>query len=200
MFHNIVFDEQISYGSRGGPAFSTTVAVSNSGYEQRNANWDIPLKTWDVSHIIDTRDKITYLISFFNARKGKANTFLFKDWSDYSAQLTDDGEEGYLLSTGVSTYQMQKKYYDSGSNSFRNIIKPKQTTVTVYNGSTLLTEGVHYSIDYTTGILTKLSGTVTHWRGEFYIVVRFDTDSMNITLDGPHFGNWNGIPITEVRM
>ncbi len=38
-FHEVRFPPDISYGTTGGPAFSTTVFQAASGFEQRNVNW-----------------------------------------------------------------------------------------------------------------------------------------------------------------
>ncbi len=38
-FTEIRFPENISYGSTGGPEFSTDVVTTHNGCEQRNINW-----------------------------------------------------------------------------------------------------------------------------------------------------------------
>ena len=38
-FHEVRFPTRVSYGAIGGPRFSTTVQILNSGFEQRNINW-----------------------------------------------------------------------------------------------------------------------------------------------------------------
>jgi hypothetical protein len=35
------FPEDISYGSSGGPGFSTDIVVTQGGFEQRNINWQV---------------------------------------------------------------------------------------------------------------------------------------------------------------
>ncbi|RYE16938.1 MAG: TIGR02217 family protein, partial [Sphingobacteriaceae bacterium] len=39
-FKEIRFPEDISYGSSGGPGYSTDIITVNSGAEQRNINWN----------------------------------------------------------------------------------------------------------------------------------------------------------------
>ena len=38
-FAEVRFPDDISYGSSGGPEYSTDIVETQSGHEQRNANW-----------------------------------------------------------------------------------------------------------------------------------------------------------------
>ena len=50
-----------------------------------------------------------------------------------------------------STYQLQKKYVDSGDAAYKTITKPVEGTVSIYANGAVLTG---YTIDYTTGLVT----------------------------------------------
>lgn len=202
-FHNIVFDENYSQGSVGGPVYHTTIITYNNGFEQRNIDWSIPLSRWSVSHMMESDDKRRYLLSFFRARKGSGHTFLFKDWSDYRVRRTADWsaltyEEGVLTLISGTTYQMQKRYYDGVTNDYRDLIKIKTGTFILYNGASVVSSG-SYTLDITTGQVTT-AATFTHFVCEFYFVARFDFDEARIRLDLPSVGEWNDITVVEVRL
>lgn len=82
-FHDVTFPTNISFGATGGPSFSTTVAGTDAGWEQRYSRWDVARLSWEVGCQIWDRARIDALIAFFRARRGKAFAFRFRDWSDY---------------------------------------------------------------------------------------------------------------------
>lgn len=125
-FHEVRFPDDIAYGATGGPAYSTSVVVTASGYEQRNMNWSAARGSWDVSSGLKKPSQLDLLIAFFRARKGKAYGFRFKDWTDYKAT-------GQLLGTGdgaIKIFQLVKTYA-SGTGS------ETRTTPAIYVGREL---------------------------------------------------------------
>lgn len=95
-FHEIRFPDDISYGSNGGPEFSTDIIITQGGFEQRNSNWANARAKYNVAHGVKTETQLAELIAFFRARKGRAHGFRFKDWTDY--QIT-----GQVIGTGNGT-------------------------------------------------------------------------------------------------
>ncbi|MBY0355033.1 MAG: DUF2460 domain-containing protein, partial [Rickettsiales bacterium] len=71
-FVEIQFPADISYGSSGGPTFSTDVIEAFSGFEQRNINWSAARARYNVAHGVKTQSQLDELIAFFRARQGKA--------------------------------------------------------------------------------------------------------------------------------
>lgn len=119
-FHEIRLPEDISYGSKGGPKFNTTVLPLSSGREKRNINWKNVRCEYDISYGIKEFDQIELLKNFFYARRGKAYGFRFKDWGDYECtnQIIGTGN-------GVKTAFQLIKTYVSGNDSYtRTISKP----------------------------------------------------------------------------
>ncbi len=147
------FPENISYGGIGGPGYSTSVVVVNSGHEQRNANWSQARARYNVAHAVRTQTQLDTLIAFFRAMRGKTHGFRYKDFSDYAA-TTSNGKIGDGVGTGYPTQQLRKQY-DAGSlNERRDIRKPVVGTVSVYKNAVLQTVTTHYTLDTTTGIVT----------------------------------------------
>ena len=61
-----------------------------------------------------------------------------------------------------------------------------------------------FVVDYTKGIISFKKAidkdVVIKVDYEFDVPVRFDTDQINISLDGPNQYRWDAIPIIEIRL
>lgn len=207
-FHEVRFPENIALGARGGVAFSTDVIDLYSGYEKRNANWAQARGVWNVSHVVKSAADMATLVAFFRARQGKAHGFRFRDWTDYQATAQNIGTgDGSTL-----TYQLRKSYSNGGVTSYRIINKPValggQVAVApaVYVDGVKKTEGTHFNINYTTGLVTftagnaPASGKAITADFEFDVPVRFDTDQIDISVDNYTEFSWQSIPIVEIRV
>ena len=196
-FHEIRFPTDISYGSSGGPEFSTDVVITNSGYEQRNINWEEARGRYNVAHGVKTESMLADLLAFFRARKGRAYGFRFKDWADYKASNQNIG-----TGNGVKTqFQLVKKYQSSVTVS-RNITKPVSGSVKIYKNGVLQLSG--YSVDHTSGIVTFTSAPASLMAitadYEFDVPVRFDTDRLSARMESYGASSWTDIPLVEVRV
>lgn len=109
-FVEVRFPTDIAYGSAGGPEYSTDIVITQSGYEQRNVNWSQARARYNVAHGVKTQEQLDTLIAFFRARKGRADGFRFKDWTDYQATAQRIG-----TGDGAMTAFQLKKNYSSGS-------------------------------------------------------------------------------------
>ncbi len=197
-FHEVQFPTDISYGSSGGPEYSTDIVITHGGHEQRNVNWAESRAVYNVTHGVKTQTQLDALIAFFRARQGRAYGFRFKDWSDYSAttQLIGSG-------TGALTIFQLVKNYTSGSETFvRTVNKPVDNSVSIYVDSVLQTSGV--SINYATGVVTfttpPANGLAVTATFEFDVPVRFDTDRLSVSLDSYGVNSWNNINLVEIRV
>lgn len=213
-FQDILFSPAISYGAVGGVEFSTTVVRSTSGYEQRNINWEMSGGQWDVAQTLKFQSELDDLIAFFRARRGKAYSFRFLDWTDYDIAAENCGS---FDGTPGTTVQIQKTYTDDGGyTQIRTITKPvdvtdsdhtldladpSYTTMTVTIGGAPAVEGVDYSVDYSTGLISDLVGVVgaVVVSCSFHAHARFDTDQMQITIEAYDLNTWGQIPIIELK-
>lgn len=197
-FHEIQFPTDIAYGVQGGPQFSTAVAVTGSGFEQRNALWAASRGSWNAASGLKNQTQLDALVAFFLARQGRLYGFRFKDWSDYKGT-------GQAIGTGDGSnknFQL-KKTYTSGPTAYTRIIKkPVAGTVKPYLAGVLQTSG--FTVNTTTGIVTFStapgSGVAVTADFEFDVPVRFDTDQMSVSLEQYALGQWSGIPIIELRV
>jgi len=216
-FDNVVFPLSVqSFVSA--PEYNTTIIPTGSGAEQRIANWADGRVTFNAAMGVRSRNDLQALIAFFRARKGRARGFLVKDLLDYQANgdviAVGDG-------TGKTTFQLVRVYTDivnsavygtTGNADIRSIYKPISGTVTVYSGSgglTPLIENTHYTINYSTGVITLTSGLpngyILNWFGEFYIPCRFVDDKLpadEVYLDmveNKAAGNIPDVGMMEIR-
>ena len=196
-FHDVQFPSDISYGSSGGPQYLTDVVINHAGFEQRNIHWQQARARYNIAHGVKTQAQLDALIAFFRARKGRAHSFRFKDWTDYEAAAQ-------MLGTGTGSlrdFQLVKRYSSGGVDEVRNVTLPVAGSVSVYvNGA--LSSGV--SVNLTSGMVTfstaPASGTVITADFQFDVPVRFDTDQLSARLENYGVRSWLDIPIVEVRV
>lgn len=199
-FHEIVFPEDISYGSSGGPGFNTSIIELSSGHEQRNINWSETKATYEASHGVKTREQMEALIDFFYARYGKAYGFRFKDWADFQLNA-----EPIATADGTQTvFQVIKTYEPLGYPYVRTIRKVStDVPLVVYDNGAVVPQPASCSVDNTTGLITFLAapaaGHIITVTGEFHVPVRFDIDEMKVTQDQFEVMSWPSIPLVELK-
>jgi uncharacterized protein (TIGR02217 family) len=197
-FVDVQFPADISYGSSGGPVYDTDIVITQSGFEQRNINWQQARARYNVAHGVKTQAQLDALIAFFRARKGRAIGFRFKDWTDYKATSTSLG-----TGDGVqSRFVLQKIYSSGGQNEIRRITKPVVSSAVIrVNG---VTQGANVSVNYTNGEVVFLTppanGAAITADFEFDVPVRFDVDTLSATIDAYGVHSWQDIALIEVRV
>src|SRR5262245_25158161 len=122
------FPDQIAYGARGGPQFSTSIVATMDHTEQRNQNWHAPLARYEVGLINRDRALTEQLFAFFRTiAQGKTNGFRFHDF------LPGEGEvDGDVMAVGdgsTQTFQLVKHYVNGDGVVQRVITKPVGDTV-----------------------------------------------------------------------
>lgn len=204
-FHDVRFPEEISYGSKGGPRFKTTILTLASGIERRNQDWSTVRAEYDVSHGIKDETQMADLRDFFYGRRGAAHSFRFKDWGDYKI-------ENQVIGVGDGTNRVFQiiKSYDVDENQYDRIIdKPAPGTLLgVLSGGVIMTEGLNFAIDYSTGILTFSNNDSSRPANgaeilivelQFDVHARFDTDAFDPAHDFWTYQSWESIPIVEIK-
>ncbi|WP_420024108.1 TIGR02217 family protein (plasmid) [Cereibacter azotoformans] len=205
-FHEVRFPDAISRGARGGPERRTQVVELASGDEERNASWANSRRRYDVAYGIRRADDLAAVVAFFEARNGRLHGFRFKDWGDHKSCLPS-GTPSPLdqpLGTGDgvrTTFPLLKRYASGPQSWTRAITKPVAGTVRIALGGTEQLSG--WSVDTTTGLVTFGSapgaGVPVTAGLEFDTPVRFDTDTLDVTLDLERLGSIASIPLLEIR-
>lgn len=198
------------YGMAGGPEFNTTVVITASGKEYRNANWSSARGRWKMADDTYTAAELAALIAFFRARQGQAQGFRFRDWTDFKVVTAAGNGQGVATQISVlsKTWQLGKLYVSIGStNLTRTITKPVSGTVKLFRDGVLLAAPGDYTLNTATGIVTTVadqSGHVLTWSGEFDVPVRFSTDTFQSEFlayreaDGEALYGVSGLDIIEL--
>lgn len=214
-FHEVRFPDNISYGSSGGPGFSTVIVTTDSGAEQRVGRWSVPRRRYNVAYGVKSHGDLAALAAFYIARQGPLFGFRYKDWLDCTTADTHRAPplggkppafDDSLLGVGdgkTKTFQLKKVYSSGGINRVRNITKPVVGTVFVgVNGIQLATG---WTVDTATGIitLTDAPGTgVPVTAGCYFDVpVRFGEevdDVLSLSIDNFGSGSSKDIPLIEI--
>ena len=196
------FPISISYGSLGGPGYSTDVAELGSGHEQRNRNWEYPRHDYDASYGIRRLNDMEDVIGFFHVMVGRVHGFRYKDWLDYKscgvldAVLSIDMEIG--TGDGSETeFQLVKIYTKGALSQTRQIRKPvaDSTVIAIKTISDL-----RWSVDTTTGLVTfspDLNYTITNAVSSgantiFTVAAIALASGDSVWLDG-FTGDWAGL-------
>ncbi len=210
----MAFDEirlplRIGYGASGGPEFMTDIVTVTGGYERRNQNWSQARRRFDARTGVTTAHEASLLISFFQARAGKAKGFRLKDWSDHTSHTDGVSSPSFNdqvigVGDGLQTqFQLTKKYGDNEVSYLRDISKPVEGSVEVgVDGILYETE---WSVNLSTGIITFVqapqSEALITAGYQFDVPVRFDTDRLNLTTGHPKLSEHvDPIPLIEVRV
>lgn len=188
--------EPVSLDVMGGPGFSTRVVKLSGGGEQRNENLSQAYGSWEFGEKMLDNFELDVLRTFFWKVRGKLVEFRFKDWTDFEV----GPGEGFARQTSKGVRLI--KVYAPGIE--REIICP-------VDGFKLKVgaELVQASVDPSTGLLSWSGGGAVDditWTGEFDARVRFDVDSMPLTVKNVNTRTgekhiWlSPLPIVEVPM
>lgn len=205
-FHEVRFPDNISRGARGGPERRTQIVELASGDEERNASWANSRRRYDVAYGIRRADDLAAVVAFFEARNGRLHGFRYKDWADYKSALSSQAitatDQQIGTGTGsLQTFQLAKRYTSGAQTWVRTIAKPVAGTVRVALGMVEQMSG--WTVDTTTGVVTftaaPAGGVIVRAGFEFDVPVRFDSDTLDVTLDFERLGSITAIPLLEIR-
>jgi uncharacterized protein (TIGR02217 family) len=205
-FHEVRFPDNISRGARGGPERRTQIVELASGDEERNASWANSRRRYDVAYGIRRADDLAAVVAFFEARNGRLHGFRFKDWADYKSGLPSQAvtptDQQIGTGTGsLQSFQLSKRYTSGAQTWVRTITKPVAGTVRVALGMVEQMSG--WTLDTATGVITfttaPANGVIVRAGFEFDVPVRFDSDTLDVTLDFERLGSITSIPLLEIR-
>jgi uncharacterized protein (TIGR02217 family) len=206
-FHDVRFPTDISFGSGGGPGFSTSIVEMASGAEQRNVNWAAARAEYDIGTGLRSEDDVAEVIHFFRARRGRAHGFRFKDWADFksckpSETITPNDQQIGVGDGITAEFQLIKTYSDLAGDHVRDIQKPVADTVRIALDYAEELSG--WTLDAATGRIVfdtpPAHGVVINAGFEFDVPVRFDSDRLHITLDSFRAGEIPSIALVELRV
>ena len=181
------------WGTSGGPEYETAVVELDSQQEERTMRRAVARKRFEIVKEITIPADIATLRTFFEARGGRQNGFLFDDLTENTTASDHTSAAAYTdVQIGVGngstkTFQLLKKYSTTSLTRYKNVKKPKTGTVLVGVNGVQKTLGVDFTVDVTTGIVTfgtapTAGHPVTAGCG-FNTPVRFDMDLLEIVVE-----------------
>jgi uncharacterized protein (TIGR02217 family) len=210
-FHEIRFPTAISRAAQGGPERRTDVVVLGSGAEERNARWADSRRTYNAGYGVKSLDDLHAVIAFFEERRGRLYGFRWRDpldWKSCPPEQTPTALDQVIGQGNGSrtTFELIKTYGQFHAPWSRRIKKSVEGTVLVAVAGVAKTIGTHVAIDHLNGTLAFQPGHIPA-AGQsitagyaFDVPVRFDTDKLEINLQGFAHGAIPTIALIEIRI
>lgn len=208
-FHDVRFPANLSFGASGGPERRTDVVSLANGFEERNTPWAHSRRRYDAGMGLRSMDDIDAVLAFFEARRGRMHGFRWKDWTDFQtgrpSRQVDFEDEVIAIGDEVRSVFQLVKVYRSGTQTYaRPVHKPVQGTLRIGLAGDEQSEGIDFTVDYTTGLVTFAhppSVAVNVTAGfEFDVPVRFDTDQIVASAATFAAGEVPNVPVVELRV
>jgi uncharacterized protein (TIGR02217 family) len=186
------------------PEFSTTVAVTASGFEHRNSLWSDARLRFDVGPGIRSEAELGELLSFYRARRGAARGFRLRDPSDFSSNgmIGASTMSDQLLGTGDGTaasFALVKRYGTGTEAQVRRITRPVAATLQVSVGGVLASGWTLASGGLVTFAAAPAAGAEIRAGFLFDVPVRFAEDRLEISGAAFAAGEAPSVPVLEVR-
>ena len=203
-FDDIPYPLALGMDATIAPEFSTTVAVTASGFERRNSLWSDARLRFDVGPGIRSEAELGELIAFFRARRGAARGFRLRDPSDFSSHGMTGAPTAIdqLLGVGDGTtasFPLVKRYGSGDDCQVRRITRPVAGSLSVsadgasVSGWTLDQGGV------VTFAVAPAAGVMLRAGFLFDVPVRFAEDRLEIAGAAFAAGEAPSVPVVEVR-
>jgi uncharacterized protein (TIGR02217 family) len=210
-FHEILFPLDIALKSAGGPERKTEIVALGSGAEERNARWAHSRRRYDAGYGVKTFDALSQVVTFFEERRGRLYGFRWRDRLDHSSAAPGASvtplDQAIGIGDGAQTqFALTKTYGAAHAPYARAIAKPVAGSVRVAVGGAEQTQGVAFTCDVATGVVTFLAGHVPGAGAEvragfvFDVPVRFDTDYLEVDLSAFAAGSVPRIPLVEIKL
>ncbi|MEQ8825481.1 MAG: DUF2460 domain-containing protein [Filomicrobium sp.] len=210
-FHEVLFPTGISRGAEGGPERRTDVVVLGSGYEERNSRWADSRRSYNAGYGVRSLDELHEVIAFFEERRGRLYGFRWRDHGDWKSCAPGEtiSATDQQIGTGdgaEATFALVKTYGSAFAPWTRTISKPVTGTVIVAVDGTVQQETTDYLLDAATGVVVFQPSSIPSNGANitagyaFDVPVRFDTDQLQINLQGFKAGAIPAIPIVEIRL
>jgi uncharacterized protein (TIGR02217 family) len=210
LFHEVRFPTAISRASQGGPERRTDVVTMGSGFEERNARWADSRRSYNAGYGVKSIDELHSVIAFFEERRGRLTGFRWRDHADWKScppsAVPSATDQVIGLGTGTrTTFQLTKTYGTTYAPWVRTITKPVANTVKIAVANSVK-PATSFTVNTTTGLVTFLAGHIPAANAqitagfEFDVPVRFDTDKLEVSLQGLAHGAIPNIPVVEVRL
>ena len=202
-FHEVRLPLRLAFGSGAGIERRTDIVTLNSGFEQRISPWPLGRRHYVIGAGIKSLADAAALLEFFEARHGQLYGFRFKDFSDYKSCALDATitafDQTLAIGNGITkSFFLTKAYGDV----IRPIHKPIRQSVQLSLDDVQIQNG--FGVNDVTGEISftqaPQDGVVIKAGFEFDTPVRFDSDRLDLTLEGFSAGRVAAIGLSELRL
>lgn len=200
-FDDVLFPLALGRDASAACEFSTSVAVTASGHERRNALWADARLRFDVGPGIRSEAELGVLIAFFRARHGPATGFRLRDPFDFSsAGMTGTPTAlDQRIGTGdglASSFALVKHYGEQR----RAITRPEPGSILVsVNGAPVAGGWSHPGQGRIVFDTAPPAGAAIHAGFRFDVPVRFAEDRLDVSSVGFAAGEVPSVPLVEIR-
>lgn len=186
------------------PEFSTSVALTASGFERRNSHWSDARLRYDVGPGIRSEAELGVLLEFFRARRGAARGFRLADPFDFSSngQTGTPTPSDQLLGLGdgeTVRFQLAKSYGAGDDPQVRPITRPRPSSIVVSVDSVATSAWTYSDGGWITLSDPPPEGTEVRAGFLFDVPVRFAEDRLDISASNFAAGEAPSVPLIEIR-
>lgn len=203
-FDDVLYPFPLGRSTAVAPEFSTTIAVTASGHEQRNALWSDARVHFDVGPGIRSEAELSELIAFFRARRGPARGFRIMDPFDHSSNGMTGAPTMFdqLLGTGDglrADFQLIKAYGSGPEPQIRPITRPRPETLVVSVADVATTAWTLRPGGVLSFVAPPPAGAKIRAGFMFDVPVRFAEDRIDVSAVNFAAGEAPSIPLIELR-
>ena len=203
-FDDVLYPFALGRNTAVAPEFSTVIAVTSSGHEQRNSLWSDARVHFDVGPGIRSEAELSELLAFFRARRGPARGFRIMDPFDHSSHGMTGAPTmlDQIIGIGDSVradFQLIKAYGGGDDPQIRPITRPRNDSVLVsIDGLASFAWDLHPR-----GMIrfheSPPVGAMIRAGFLFDVPVRFAEDRIDISAVNFAAGEAPSIPLIELR-
>lgn len=199
-FDDVAYPLALSRDTAVSPEFSTSVAVTASGHERRNALWSDARLRFDVGPGIRSQDELATLVAFFRARFGPARGFRLRDPFDFSSRGMTGAPTAadQFLGTGdgnTADFRLCKSYGEQQ----RFVTRPEPGSIRVSVNGVPATGWTHEGGGVIRFATAPAAGAMVRAGFLFDVPVRFAEDRLDISGTAFTAGEAPSVPLIEIR-
>ena len=199
-FDDVPFPLALGRDASAACEFSTSVAVTASGHERRNALWGDARLRFDVGPGIRSEEELGVLIAFVRARHGPATGFRLRDPFDCSSNgMTGaPGMADQLIGVGdglAASFQLVKHYGEQR----RTITRPETGSILVSLDGVAASGWSHAGQGRIVFDTAPPAGAEVRAGFRFDVPVRFAEDRIDVSGVSFAAGEAPSVPLIEIR-
>ena len=186
------------------PQFSTSIAVTASGFERRNSQWSDARMHYAVGPGLRSEAELGTLLEFFRARRGPARGFRLSDPFDFSSNALTSvpTAQDQVIGTGdglTARFRLSKSYGPASDPQVRFITRPRAETILVSVDGEPTTDWTLEEGGRVVFTDAPAEGAVVRAGFLFDVPVRFAQDRLDISGATFAAGEAPSVPLVEIR-